>query len=237
MQHLKKLNALCMGLAVAGLVTFAVAPAAIAHGAEDNGSTGGQGKANQAKVEDRIKTLRATGQEKLAERRAGHEAKTAERRQQICENRKTGINKKITAFSKAADTKLTQFNNVYTRVKEFKTDKQLEVSNYAELVAAADAQQTTATEAVAALKELSADFDCTKTDPAQTLAAIKASTTDAKTALKDYRTSIKNIVVALAQVNKSSTTGTDDQSGDNTGANDTTTTTTPTDTNTDTEAN
>jgi hypothetical protein len=104
-------------------------------------------------------------------------------------------------------------------------------------VAAADAQQTTATEAVAALKELSADFDCTTTDPAQTLAAIKASTTDAKTALKDYRTSIKNIVVALAQVNKSSTTGTDDQSGDNTGTNDTTTTTTPTDTNTDTEAN
>ena len=229
-------------LAVAGLLFFVAAPVALAHGgpnsddevaATSSGNTsstetedqtddfGGLSKANSDHVQDRIKDLRAQAKLNLEKRREGREAKTAERRQTICENRKTSINHKIQAFSKSGENILTRFNDVYTRVKNFKTDKKLEVSNYDALIAAADAKQQAATDAVAALKDLTADFDCTSSDPAQTVAAIKAATAEAKTALKEYRTSIKNIVVALAQVNKTSDEGSDYNSTDNT------TTTTP----------
>jgi chromosome segregation ATPase len=237
MPQLKKLNMLCLGLAAAGLVSFAAAPAVLAHEVENRKDNfGGLNKANNAHVEDRINDLRAQAKLNLEQRRAGREAKTIERRHTICENRKTSISNKIQAFSKSGENILTRFNDVYTRVKGFKTDKKLEVSNYDALIAAADAKQQAATDAVAALKDLSADFDCMSSDPAQTVAAIKAATAAAKTSLKEYRTSIKNIVVALAQVNKTSDeSSADDDStstGDNTnstGTNNTTTSDTTTD--------
>jgi hypothetical protein len=230
MKH-TKINLVMAAAAVVGLFSMALAPVAMAHngrdavsGSRDDVATttssedlSGSSKPDKAKVQERVLELKTKAKSNLAERRAGKEALTAERRQKVCEQRKVSINNKVTAFSKSADNILTRFDAVYTRVKDFKTEKKADVANYDELIAAADAKQAAATEAVAALKETSTEFDCTTTDPAQTLATIKAATVDARTALKEYRTSIKNIVVALAQVQKNST---DKQStGDNTGDN------------------
>ena len=232
MKH-TKINLIMAAAAVVGLFSMALAPVALAHkgsddvvSSRDGSSTGddrgGLKEADEAKVQERVLELKTKAKSNLAERRAGKETRTAEHRQKACEQRKVSINNKVTAFSKSADNILTRFDAVYTRVKDFKTDKKVDVANYDELIAAADAKQAAATEAVAALKETSTEFDCTSTDPAQTLATIKAATVDARTALKEYRTSIKNIVVALAQVQKNSTDqqSTGDDTGDNT--NDTT---------------
>lgn len=244
MKH-TKINLVMAAVAIVGLLSMAVAPAALAQndrsavasGRDDVATTasgddlGGSAKPDNAKVQERVLELKTKAKSNLAERRAGKEALSTERRQKVCEQRKVSINNKVTAFSKSADNILTRFDVVYTRVKAFKTDKKADVANYDALIAAADAKQAAATEAVAALKETSTTFDCASTDPAQTLATIKAATVDARTALKEYRTSIKNIVVALAQVQKN----TGDQSssdqpttGDNTNTTTDTTTTTPT---------
>jgi hypothetical protein len=230
--------------AISGLVFFSAAPMAFAqHG--DSTSTSSRGsdsgttvssaddstvhgepettevEASKTGVEDRIHHSETDGKQKLALLRTQKAAKTAEQRQKSCEQRKTSINNRITAYDNAANTKLTQFNTIFERVKKFKTDKALQVSNYDALVATATAKQQAATDAVAALKALSADFDCASTDPGATVASIKSSTVDARTALKEYRKSIKDIVVALAQVNKTS-------SSDSTATNDDSTTTTTT---------
>jgi hypothetical protein len=201
MKH-TKINLMMAGAAIVGLFSLALAPVTLAHNGPHEGAAALH--ADKAKVQERVLELKTKAKSNLAERRAGKEARTAERRQHVCEQRKKSISNKITAFAKSADNILTRFDAVYVRVKDFKTDKKVDVTNYDELIAAADAKQTAAAEAVAALKELSADFDCTATDPAQTLAAVKAATVDARTALKEYRTSIKHIVVALAQVHKNS---------------------------------
>jgi DNA anti-recombination protein RmuC len=205
------------GFALFGLVFFSAAPIALAHQGSNSGSgsdelvatttgteTETETEVDQAKVEDRIKHSKADGQEKLAALREKKQAKTAEQRQKVCEQRKGSINNRVTAYNKAANNKLKQFNTIFERVKKFKTDKALQVSNYDALITAATEKQTAASEAVAALKDLSADIDCTATDPASTVASIKSATIEARTALKEYRKSIKDIVVALAQVNKAS---------------------------------
>lgn len=217
--------------AISGLVFFNAAPFVSAHGHEPGGDTVSaqtetetetETHVDQTKVEDRIAENRGKAKQELAQLRANKPQKTTEQRQKACEQRKGSIDNRLSAYNKAANTKLTQFNTIFERVKKFKTDKALQVSNYDELVATATAKQTAATEAVAALKDLSGTVDCTTTDPAATVATIKTTTAAARTALKDYRTAIKNIVVALAQVNKTSNS-TSTSTGSTT---DTTTTTT-----------
>jgi hypothetical protein len=222
-----KYSKLRLGLssfAISGLVFFSSAPIALAHdgGSTNSGSddtsveteteTHTEVEANQTQVEDRVHRSESDGKQKLAELRSQKAAKTAEQRQKACEQRKTSINNRITAYNKAANNKLTHFNTIFERVKKFKTDKALQVSNYDALVATATSKQQAATDAVAALKALTADFDCTSTDPGATVASIKSATADARTALKEYRKSIKDIVVALAQANK--TTSSDNDTND-----------------------
>ena len=213
--------------AISGLVFFNAAPFVSAHGNEPGGDsvsaqtetetqTDTTTTVDQTKVEDRMNQSRGKAKQELATLRANKPVKTTEQRQKACEQRKVSINNRITAYNNAANTKLTQFNTIFERVKKFKTDKALKVTNYDQLVATATEKQTAATEAVAALKDLSADFDCTSTDPAATVASIKTATADARTALKDYRTAIKNIVVALAQVNKTSNSTSTDSTTDTT---------------------
>ncbi len=217
MKHITFAKHFAMAVTVGALAFMAVPAYVQAHDGEvhDSSQKSSIERADKTRIADKVGEKQAAAREKLAERRDGRVQKTAEQRLKVCEARKKSIENKINAYVKHGENKLKNFDAIYERVKNFKTDKKLDVPNYDALLAAADAKQIAAAEAVAALKELTADFDCATSDPAMTIAAIKEATADTRTALKEYRTSIKNIVVALAQVNKT----------DETNSNDTTTTT------------
>lgn len=173
---------------------------------------------------------REKAKELLEAKRANRTERSAVQKQKACEKRATNIDKRAANYAKQGQKHLEVFNKIFVKVQAFKTDKQLDVVDYDDLVAAATAKQTAAQDAVDALKELDVSIDCTQADPAGAVATLKAATGTARTALHDYRKSIKDVVIAMkgaSTAQKESTTT--EENGDTTTD---TTAETPTDTTT-----
>ena len=150
-------------------------------------------------VKDAVERFRQDAKDELKQmREQEHSSLTEHGRQLACEKRQASINNRISNYADAAQRHLGVFTDIFTKVKSFYATKNLSVSNYDTLVAAVTAKQTAAQTAVDALKALDVKIDCTQTDPAQTLAAVKSAVSDARTALQAYRTSIKDLIVAIS---------------------------------------
>lgn len=196
------------------LLVLAVSPV-LAHGANSGGSAVSSTEQdttveNETEVHHQADLFRQDGQHKLALKREtkGSEHSTAQR-VKTCQNIQKAVNNKLKAFDNHADRYLTRLNGVFTKLQNFQSEKNLPVANYDTLVATATQKQTDATVAVEALKSLGSTLDCTSSDPAGLLASVKSGASDTRDALKDFRTALKNIVVALAQANKSDDTATE----------------------------
>jgi len=142
------------------------------------------------------------------ERENHKQALTADKKQKVCENRKDEIEKRGSNYAAAAQRHLDVFNNIFTKLQTFHDTKHLNVTNYDALVADATAKQTAATNAVQALKNADVPIDCTATDPASSVATLKVAVQNARQALKDYRSSLKNLVVALKGASTTQTNAT-----------------------------
>jgi hypothetical protein len=182
---------------------------------------------NSGETRTRVAEIRTEAQAKVKELRSGKSTKTPAQLQKICENRKNEATRKLTAFDNSAHKHLVRLNGVYDKLQAYQTANSVTVDGYADLTAKADANKTAATNAVAALDAFkTSGIDCASStaDPVTTLTSIKTTTRAARDALKTYRTSLKNIVVAFAQAKDSTD---DSKSTDDNSAN-----TTPTTTNT-----
>lgn len=155
-----------------------------------------------ARVQERINAAKQKAQSQVESARKNVQTQTQEKRKQLCENRKNAIDNKLNAFTAAADKHLARLNGAYTKLKDYQTKNNVSVSNYDELISAADAKQQAATEAVAALKSVSGGIDCSSADVAVQLKTVKEAAATARNALKAYRTSLHDILVALAQATK-----------------------------------
>ena len=141
--------------------------------------------------------LRAQAQQLLQAKRRGMPVHTAAQRQKACEARQKSIDTRTANYGAAAQRHLEVFNSIFTKVQQFHDSKQLTVSNYEALVAAATAKQSAAQSAVTALQALDVTIDCTQSDPASTVATIKSAVADARSSLQAYRSALKDVVVAL----------------------------------------
>jgi hypothetical protein len=222
------------GLLVAALVSvmmLAVAPVSAHRGSEtnsqlavtdDTSTSSDDGTADQGSgdadastnfqmrdTKRELNRIRAEARSHLAELRAGKAERTLAQRQKVCENREKAVNNKLKAFNAVADKHLTRLNSVFDKLQAYQTEQQVAVEDYEQLVTAATANQQIAKDATAALKDLTVEFDCTSNDPASTLGAVKEAAAEARDALKTYRTSLKNIVVAFAQADKTDDTTTE----------------------------
>jgi hypothetical protein len=171
-------------------------------------------------------SIHAKASELLTTKRQNVKEHTAEQKKKSCEARAANIKKRADNYATAAQRHLNVFNKIFTRVQDFQTKKQLTVTNYDDLVAAATAKQTAAQAAVDALKDSDVTIDCTQADPASAVATLKTATANARTALHEYRVAIKDLVVAL----KGASTAKDGDDTSTTPTGDTTTTDTTTDT-------
>lgn len=201
------------GLLVASLLsvfTLAVAPVWAERGgsgqvnAESTTSTTEQQKTSDDATEhatteaEQEDSVREQARSLLETERQNHKEKRTEaEKQKACENRQDSIDNRSANFAAAAQRHLDVFNSIFAKVQAFHDNNNLNVANYDALVATAKTKQATAQQAVDVLKGLSIKIDCTTTDPANTVATLKAAVKNARTALHDYRTSIKNVVVAL----------------------------------------
>jgi hypothetical protein len=118
-------------------------------------------------------------------------------RQKRCQSLQTMLNKQISKFSQNAQTHLTTFNTVFTKVQAYATKNNVSTTTYTSLLATATADQSNATQAVDALKSVSVTFDCTQQDPASSLSTIKAAVDSARTSLQAYHKDLGAIISNL----------------------------------------
>jgi hypothetical protein len=141
--------------------------------------------------------LKQRARQLLQTERQDKKTKSLEARQKACEARKADVLKKQENYTRNGTKHLEVFNKIYDKVLAFKNEKQLDVKNFANLKAAADAKKADAASAVTAVSSFDGTVDCTADDPAITVAELKTTVKNARTALHEYRIAIKDLVVAL----------------------------------------
>lgn len=170
---------------------------------------------DKASVRLKIEKLRAEAKTEIEVKRKNGETLSADKRMKVCENRKTAINNKLSAFNTAADKHFTKLNSINDKIVAFQEKKQVVLANQAELEADITAKKQAASEAIAALKAIAVDVDCSDPETAVTLGAVRDAAHNARAALHEYRVELKNLVVAIGQT-QSDTSNDDKKSSDST---------------------
>ena len=141
---------------------------------------------HRAEIEDRIKNLQEHRKERLSTKRL-----------HVCEDRQDRINE---IFSNATDRNKKQlevFKKIQTLVENFYEDKGLSASGYDAAVTNANDKMTAAQAAIDASEGLT--FDCNSADGAHPGSVIREAMKSRHTALKAYRTAVKDLIVLVKQ--------------------------------------
>ncbi len=120
-----------------------------------------------------------------------------------CEAREENIKKKTSSLMNLVSGMVGKFDAIAKRVEEFYTTKVLPtgkvVTNYDALVADINTKKTAVDEALKNVPDTE-DFDCSSDDPKGLLTEFRTDMQAVKTALHEYRTSIKNLIKAVHEV-------------------------------------
>ena len=139
------------------------------------------------------------------------QTKLTEAKLRSCQNRQQAIQNIMTRISDRGQKQLTLFEGIATKVETFYTNKGKTLSNYDTLAADVNAKQAAAQTAVDNIKSASTGFSCDGTDPIGFVNSFKSSLKSEISALQDYRTSVKNLIVGVKSVegttSSSSSTG------------------------------
>lgn len=118
-----------------------------------------------------------------------------------CQAKENSLKKRLASLIRTATNMLEKFDSIANRVKEFYINKVLSsgrsVSNYDALLADVEAKKALVQDAINKAKEDADSFTCTGNDPKGTLSQYRVNMQAVKTALKNYRTSIKNLIVGI----------------------------------------
>lgn len=125
-------------------------------------------------------------------------------RLKFCENHQDEINKRLTSLGSLVTNMLGKFSAIAVRVEQFYTNKVLPsgktVPNYQQLVDDVAAKNSAVTLAFSNAQADVKDFKCTAEDPKGQLKLFRTDMQLVKKALQDYRTSIRNLIVAVKSV-------------------------------------
>lgn len=125
------------------------------------------------------------------------EAKLAENKQRVCTQKQARLQSRLDKIATQGTNQLAVFEKISTKVQEFKTTKNLTVTNYASLVEKVDAAHVDAVKAVADATK-APTFDCADPVAAKTtVEAYKKAIVARNKALKTYKTAVKDLLVAV----------------------------------------
>lgn len=188
-----KKSALFIALFAVASMTLIGAPSTLAV-AMDGERTGMTDEQKQA-VTDRKTAL----QEKIATMKQERTAKLETKRLEVCEKRQQKINTIVARGTEQNKKQLAVFQKIEEKVKQFYTAKELSSDGYAAALADADTKEASAVAAIETAAETT--FDCATTDAANPGSAIKEAMTSRHAALKEYRASIKNLILVVKKAN------------------------------------
>jgi len=124
-----------------------------------------------------------------------------------CQARQAAITKIMKDAAQHGADQITLFSTITTRVEDFYKSKGKTLSTYDQLVADVNAKQAAAQAAVQTVKTADTQFDCTGANPKATIDVFKAEIKAQNTAIEQYRTAIKNLIVGVKSVQSTTSTG------------------------------
>lgn len=138
---------------------------------------------------------------KKEEKQALKQAKLEAKKLQICEKMESKIKKRSVKMVTKAENMVTRFDKIAHRVEDYYTDKLLPkgavVDNYEALVADVAAHEAAVNDAVATAQSGTSSFDCDANDPKGRLGNFRVDMKSVIAALKDYRTTVVDLLVAV----------------------------------------
>lgn len=122
----------------------------------------------------------------------------------VCQARENVIKTRMTRLTNLAVNMETKFDSIAARVENYYTSKVVPggktITNYDALVANIQTQKTAVQTALTKAQDDVNSFNCTSGNPKGQLTQFREDMQAVKSALKDYRTSIKNLIVAVHSV-------------------------------------
>jgi hypothetical protein len=118
----------------------------------------------------------------------------------ICQNRETEIKNTLARISDRGAKRIDTFNKIVIRVEEFYIAKGNILDNYDELAAVVDTNKMIVQDAINDLPLASSNFTCTSDNPRSVITEFKNKNLSLNSALKNYKTSIKNLIVGVKSV-------------------------------------
>lgn len=128
-------------------------------------------------------------------------AAVSEARMRACEARQDAVTNRMTSLVRFSNNMLEKFNAISLRVQQFYTDKVLPtgatVANYDALLSDVADKKAVVETAIAAAQADVSDFSCDDGDIRDQYSTFRQNMQAVKQALHDYRTAIKNLIVAV----------------------------------------
>lgn len=122
----------------------------------------------------------------------------------VCQKLEASIQKRSTQMATRSANMEKVFDSIAVRVETYYTDKVLlrgqTVTNYSSLVANIATKKAVVDVAVSTAQTDSASFSCSEADPKGLLGVFRGDMQTVIKDLKNYRTSIKNLIVAVRSV-------------------------------------
>jgi hypothetical protein len=195
------------------------APVSARHAAAEDSPTTSSGDSTGStdnKGNSLAEQFRLEAKDRLEAAQAKHQEHTQQQREQACTARKANLTKRMANAVSQAKRHKEVIDNFYTKVKNFYTQKNLNVTNYADLTAAVDKAQTDAQTNIDALAALDVNVDCTSQTVAASVSAFQSAVQTTRDSLKTYRKSLVDLITAMKGASTSTDKSSDSGSTDNT---------------------
>jgi hypothetical protein len=150
-----------------------------------------------------------TVEQRISERREQGQTRLEAAKLKACQNREKAIQNIMARVSDRGNKQLEVFTKISDRVQAFYEVRGLTLSNYAELVAEVSAKKEAAQTAVDIVKSGSTEFSCDGESPKAVVETFKENLKSMNTALKEYRTAVKNLIVGFKSVQSTIETDTE----------------------------
>jgi hypothetical protein len=212
-------------------IALATAPvyarSASAHDAVEATSTSTTGTETETEVEthgqDLAQQFRQQAKAKIAAAKSQH---SLAQKQQACTARQAGLTKRMANAVRNATVIKGVIDDKFTKVQDFYTAKNLNVTDYDTMKTAVSDAQAKAADSLSALQATDVTIDCTAGTAAETVSAFQAAVSSTRDSLKAYRTSLVDLINSLKGASTSTTKTDETQPTDQTTQTDTTQTNT-----------
>ncbi len=139
-------------------------------------------------------------QPESSERRIAAQTKLKDTKLKACQNRQESIQNILTRLSTRGEKQLEVFTKISDRTQAFYVTKSNTLDNYDALVADVVAKKAAATKAVTAAHDSAHEFKCDGDNPKGVASTFKVQLKAQNAALKEYKTSVKNLIVGVKSV-------------------------------------